>query len=85
MRIIDDVSNVLESVLRKVEDAQRRQIPVRDVEVSLSRAMLHFQRKNYQKAMKQALACNSLLEQRLGIVPPPPASAAPPPPKEVTP
>ena len=85
MRIIDDVSNVLEAVLRKVEEAQRRQIPVKDVEVSLSRAMLHFQRKNYQKAMKQALACNSLLEQRLGIVPPPPASAVPPPPKEVTP
>ena len=84
MRIIDDVSNVLESVLRKVEEAQRRQIPVRDVEVSLSRAMLHFQRKNYQKAMKQALACNSLLEQRLGLVPPPPASPVPPPPKEVT-
>ncbi|HYM38712.1 MAG TPA: ATPase domain-containing protein [Thermoplasmata archaeon] len=85
MRIIDDISNVFEAALRKVEEAQRRQIPVRDVEVSLSRAMLHFQRKNYQKAMKQALACNSELEQRLGIVPPPPATPVPPPPKRVTP
>ena len=84
MRIIDDISNVLESVLHKVEEAQRRQIPVRDLEVSLSRAMLHFQRKNYQKAMKAALACNSQLEQRLGIVPPPPAAEVPPPPKEVS-
>ncbi len=84
VRIIDDVSNVLESALRKVEEAQRRQIPVRDVEIALSRAMLHFQRKNYQKAMKQALACNSQLEQRLGIVPPPPTSVAPPPPKGAT-
>ncbi len=85
LRIIDDISNVLESALRKVEEAQRRQIPVRDLEVSLSRAMLHFQRKNYQKAMKAALACNSQLEQRLGTVPPPPESAVPPPPKEVAP
>jgi len=85
MRIIDDISNVIESVLHKVEEAQRRQIPVKDVEVALSRAMLHFQRKNYQKAMKQALACNSQLEQRLGIIPPPPVSAVPPPPKEVAP
>ncbi len=84
VRIIDDISNVLESALRKVEEAQRRQIPVRDVEIALSRAMLHFQRKNYQKAMKQALACNSQLEQRLGIVPPPPVTVAPPPPKEVS-
>lgn len=84
MRIIDDISNILESALHKLEEAQRRQIPVRDVEVSLSRAMLHFQRKNYQKAMKAALACNSQLEQRLSGVPPPPAaSAVPPPPKEV--
>ncbi len=84
-RIIDDVSNVIEAALRKVEEAQRRQIPVRDIEVSLSRAMLHFQRKNYQKAMKIALSCNSDLGQRLGIVPPPPVSQAPPPPKEVAP
>lgn len=85
MRIIDDVSNVIEGVLRKIEEAQRRQIPVKDAEVGLSRAMLHFQRKNYQKAMKVALACNSMLEQKLGIVPPPPASSVPPPPKEVAP
>lgn len=85
LRIIDEVSNVLEAALHKVEEAQRRQIPVRDIEVSLSRAMLHFQRKNYQKAMKAALSINSQLEQRLGVAPPPPAAAAvPPPPKEVT-
>ncbi len=83
LRIIDDISNVLESALHKVEEAQRRQIPVKDVEVALSRAMVHFQRKNYQKAMKQALACNSQLEQRLGIASPPPPSPTPPPPKEV--
>jgi hypothetical protein len=35
--------------------------------------------------MKQALACNSELEQRLGIIPPPPAAAVPPPPKGVAP
>jgi len=85
LRIIDDISNVLESALHKMEEAHRRQIPVRDLEVSLSRAMLHFQRKNYQKAMKVALACNSQLEQRLGGVPPPPESPVPPPPKEVAP
>ncbi len=83
LRIIDDISNLLESAMHKVEEAQKRQIPVRDLEVSLSRAMLHFQRKNYQKAMKAALACNAELEQRLGILPPPPAASVPPPPKEV--
>ncbi len=84
VRIIDEVSNLLESALRKVEEAQKRQIQVRDIEVALSRAMLHFQRKNYQKALKQALACQSQLEQRLGELPPPPASPTPPPPKEAS-
>jgi hypothetical protein len=83
LRIIDEVSNLLESALRKVEEAQRRQIVVKDIEVALSRAMVHFQRKNYQKAMKQALACNSQLEQRLAALAPPPDSTPPPPPKEV--
>ncbi len=82
VRIIDEISTLIDSSLRKIEEAQRRQIQVRDIEVALSRAMLHFQRKNYQKALKQALACQSQLEQRLGEVPPPPVSAAPPPPKE---
>jgi len=83
VRIIDEISTLIESSLRKIEEAQRRQIQVRDIEVALSRVMLHFQRKNYQKALKQALACQSQLEQRLGEVPPPPASTLPPPPKEL--
>src|SRR5438094_30614 len=55
-RLIDEVSNVIESIMRHIEDAHRRQVPIRDIEVSLSRAMLAFQRRNYQKAMKLALA-----------------------------
>ncbi len=82
VRIIDEISNLIESSLRKIEEAQHRQIQVRDIEVALSRVMLHLQRKNYQKALKQALACQSQLEQRLGEVPPPPVSTVPPPPKE---
>jgi KaiC/GvpD/RAD55 family RecA-like ATPase len=81
LRIIGDISKLIESVLHKVEEAQRRQIPVTDIEVALSRAVVHFQRKNYQKAMKQALACNSQLEQRLVTIAPP--SESPAPPKEV--
>jgi circadian clock protein KaiC len=83
IRIIDEISMLIEGSLRRIEEAQRRQIQVRDIEVALSRAMLQFQRKNYQKALKQALACQSQLEARLGEVPPPPAAAVPPPPKEV--
>ncbi len=85
VRIIDEVSALMESAFRKVEEAHRRQIPVRDVEMALSRAMLHFQRRNFQKALKQALACDSLLQQRLGELPPPPATPVPPPPKETNP
>ena len=77
-RLIDEVSNVIEGVMRQIEDAHRRQISVRDVEVSLSRAMLAFQRRNYQKAMKLALACDSYLKERLGTSPPPPPVVAPP-------
>src|SRR5437899_494222 len=58
-RLIDEVSNVIESVMKGIEDAHRRQVPIRDIEVSLSRAMLAFQRRNYRKAMKIALACDS--------------------------
>src|SRR2546430_470259 len=46
-RLIDEVSNVIESIMRHIEDAHRRQVPIRDIEVSLSRAMLAFQRRNY--------------------------------------
>lgn len=82
-RLIDEVSNVIEAVMRQIEEAHRRQVPVRDVEVSLSRAMLAFQRRNYQKAMKLALACDSQLKERIGEVPPPPPPSAPPRPPEV--
>jgi circadian clock protein KaiC len=77
-RLIDEVSNVIESVMKGIEDAHRRQVPVRDVEVSLSRAMLAFQRRNYRKAMKIALGCDSELKERLGEAPPPPPITIPP-------
>src|SRR5881296_2483732 len=77
-RLIDEVSNVIESVMRQIEEAHRRQIPIRDVEVALSRAMLAFQRRNYQKAMKIALACDSQLKERIVAAPPPPPVAMPP-------
>src|SRR5436853_7530563 len=57
-RIIDEVSNVIEAVMRQIEEAHRRQIPVRDIEVALSRAMPAFQRRNHQKALKNAPACH---------------------------
>jgi len=82
-RIIDEVSNVIESVMRQIEEAHRRQIPIRDLEVALSRAMLAFQRRNYQKAMKIALACDSQLRERIAEAPPPPPTAMPPRPPQV--
>src|SRR2546422_7239147 len=77
-RLIDEVSNVIESVMKGIEDAHRRQVPVRDIEVSLSRAMLAFQRRNYRKAIKIALACDSDLKERLRQAPPAPPTATPP-------
>jgi len=82
-RLIDEVSNVIEAVMRQIEEAHRRQIPVRDVEVSLSRAMLAFQRRNYQKAIKLGLACDSQIKERIGGSPPPPPVSSPPRPPEV--
>ena len=82
-RIIDEISNLIESSLRKVEEAHRRQVPAKDAEVALSRAMLHFQRRHYQKALKQALTAMALLEQALGEIAPPPSTSAALPPKEV--
>ncbi len=82
-RLIDEVSNVIEGVMRGIEEAHRRQVSVRDVEVSLSRAMLAFQRRNYQKAMKIALACDSDLKERIGPTPPPPPPTVPPRPPEI--
>jgi len=82
-RLIDEVSNVIESIMRQIEDAHRRQVPIRDIEVSLSRAMLAFQRRNYQKAIKLALACDSELKERLGKAPLPPPISTPPRPPQV--
>src|SRR2546428_712950 len=83
-RLIDEVSNVIESIMRQIEDAHRRQVPIRDIEVSLSRAMLAFQRRNYQKAIKLALACDAELKERLAQAPPPPpVSIAPRPPQGI--
>lgn len=81
-RIIEEVSNVLDAALRGIDEAHRRQLPVKDIEVALSRAMVHFQRRHYQKALKQALACDSQLRQRLGESPPPPPPSVPPSPPE---
>ena len=82
-RLIDEVSNAIENVMRQIEEAHLRQVPVRDVEVSLSRAMLFFQRRNYQKTMKLALACDAELKERLGKAPPRPPTMMPPPPPAV--
>jgi len=83
-RLIDEVSNVIESIMRQIEDAHRRQVPIRDIEVSLSRAMLAFQRRNYQKAIKLALACDAEIKERLAQAPPPPpVSIAPRPPQVI--
>lgn len=82
-RIIAEVSNVLDNVLRQIDEAHKRQVPVKGIEVALSRAMLHFQRRHYQKALKQALACDSELRQLLGdLSPPPPPPSSPPKPPE---
>ncbi|HKZ98958.1 MAG TPA: ATPase domain-containing protein [Thermoplasmata archaeon] len=81
-RIIGEVANVLDSVLRQIDEAHRRQIPIKNIEVAVSRAMVHFQRRHYQKALKQALACDSELRQILGESPPPPPPTAPPRPPE---
>ncbi len=84
-RIIEEVSTVLDAALRGIDEAHRRLVPVKDIEVALSRAMVHFQRRHYQKALKQALACDSQLKQRLGETPPPPPPSAPPNPPEAKP
>jgi KaiC/GvpD/RAD55 family RecA-like ATPase len=82
-RIIDEVSNVIEAVMRQIEEAHRRQVPVRDIEVALSRAMLAFQRRNYQKALKIALACDAQMRERIAQAPPPPPIGMPPRPPQV--
>src|SRR3989304_5275968 len=74
-RIIAEVSSVLDGVLHQIDEAHRKQIAVKDVEVAVSRAMVPFQRRNYQKAPQQSLARDSLLRQRPGASPPPPPPA----------
>jgi len=83
-RIAEEVSTVIESVLKLIEDAHKLHIAVPDVEHALSRAMLQLQRRNYQKALKAALHAQSVLRERLEHAakgpPPPPPTVAPPPP-----
>jgi circadian clock protein KaiC len=83
-RIIEEVTTVLDAVLQQIDEAHRRQIQVKEIEVAVSRAMVHFQRRHYQKALKVALACDSQLRQILGdVAPPPPPPAELPRPPEV--
>ena len=82
-RIVGEVSAILENVLHQIDEAHQRQIPVKDIEIAVSRAMLHFQRRHYQKALKQALACDSQLRERLGTLPPPPPRVEAPKPPEL--
>ncbi len=77
-RIIEEVATILDGVLRQVDEAHRRQLHVKEIEVAVSRAMIHFQRRHYQKALKQALACDAKLRELLGDTPPPPPPTAPP-------
>jgi len=81
-RLSEEVTTVIEGVLKGVEDAHRLHLSVADVEHALSRAMLQLQRRNYQKALKAALHAQSMLRDRLEkkSPPPPPPSVAPPPP-----
>jgi len=81
-RLGDEVTNVIESVLKMIEDAHRARIAVTDVEHAVSRATLQLQRRNYQKALKAALHARSVVQERLEKAragpPPPPPSASPP-------
>ena len=81
-RLGDEVTNVIESVLKMIEDAHRARIAVTDVEHAISRATLQLQRRNYQKALKAALHARSLCQERLEKArvgpPPPPPTAGPP-------
>jgi KaiC/GvpD/RAD55 family RecA-like ATPase len=83
-RIGEEVSTVIEGVLKLIEDANRIRVPATDVEHAISRAMLQLQRRNYQKALKAALNAQSILRERLDrakqALPPPPPPPAPPPP-----
>jgi hypothetical protein len=80
----EEVTTVIESVLKMIEDAHRMRMVVTDIEHAISRAMLQIQRRNYQKAMKAALHAQSTIRERMEKAragpPPPPAPANPPPP-----
>lgn len=84
-RHVDEVSTVIESILRGLEEAHRDRIPVREVDAALSRAMLEFHRKHYDAALKLALEAQSLLSERMRSLPPPPPAASPPVPRGVRP
>ena len=83
-RIGDEVSTVIERVMKLIEEANKMRVSASDVEHGISRAMLHLHRKNYQKALKTALNAQSVLRERLdrakqGLPPPPPRAVPPPP------
>ena len=83
-RMGEEVTTVIESVMKMIEDAHRMRMVVTDIEHAISRAMLQIQRRNYQKAMKAALHAQSVIRERLEKArqgpPPPPPPANPPPP-----
>jgi hypothetical protein len=84
-RIVEEVSTVIEGVLKAIEDANRQKIAVADVESTISRAMLHMQRRHYEKALKSALHAQAILRERMEgpqkeTPPPPPPTVVPPPP-----
>ena len=83
-RIGDEVSTVIERVMKLIEEANKMRVSASDVEHGISRAMLHLHRKNYQRALKTALHAQSILRERLdrakqGLPPPPPRAVPPPP------
>ena len=81
-RIIDEVSTIIDGVLKGIEDAHRLKIPVTDVDRMLARAMLQLHRRNYEKALKAALNTQVTIQERLKaapLPPPPPATILPPP------
>ncbi|OGS48781.1 MAG: hypothetical protein A3K68_00155 [Euryarchaeota archaeon RBG_16_68_13] len=84
-RLVEEVSTVIEGVLKGIEDANRQKVPVPEAEGTISRAMLHMQRRHYEKALKAALHAQSLLQEKMEAhrketPPPPPPSSVPPPP-----
>lgn len=84
-RLIEEVSTVIDGVLRSLEEAHKLRLNVADVENVLSRAMLHLHRRNYQKALKAALHAQDLYQKRMedhrkGRAAPPPPPPPPPPP-----